>query len=122
MLKTAIHSLFESIGITPPKPGDHFNILYEKDVFFIFIIREGTGALEKACFRCVDNEFKFKNPIRAGSLSKQERNHIILKLRDTQFSQRQIADIVGVTQQTVSNVLRYEKNSSINAVPTQPND
>jgi hypothetical protein len=109
MLKTAINSLFEAIGTPPPKPNDHFNVLYDKDIFFIIIFREETGVLEKACFRCIDNEFKFKNPIRAGSLSKQERNHIILKLRDTQFSQRQIVDIVGVTQQTVSNVLRYDK-------------
>lgn len=110
MLNTAICMFFKSIEMPPPNPGDKFNVFYDRDILVVAVSRQANGAVEKACFRCIDNQFQLRCPISASQMSRVERNRIILKLRNTEFSQRQIADIVGVTQQTVSNVLRGASN------------
>lgn len=99
-------SLFYQLGVSPPAPQDVFVVRYVCDIVSVEITRWKTGAVETARFLRQGEGFEQLRPFDPKSMPKGNRNFLIRKLYASDLSQKEIAELMKVTQQTVSNVCK----------------
>ncbi len=105
----AIPKLFEQLGLAPVKTNDSFSINYSENLFSAHVKRTATGVIETVrCHRKGDGFAQFTK-FDPTSMSKDDRNDVILKLRAEHMSQQAIGDLLGVSQALVSGVCRKHK-------------
>ena len=105
--KHPIPALFAKLGIENVKPSDKFGIDYAEGFLTATINREG-GRVE-VVRKHLNGGFTEITSYDPNSMDKDQRNKVIAKLSGDGFSQSEIARRIGVTQSTISNVLRKPK-------------
>jgi hypothetical protein len=101
-------SLFYQLGISPPAQQDVFTVRYVCDIVSVEILRRKTGSVETARFLRHGDGFDQLRPFDPKNMPKGSRNFLIRKLYASDLSQKEIADLMKVTQQTVSNVCKAD--------------
>ncbi len=103
-----VMSLFYQLGVSPPMPQDVFSVRYLCDIVSVEITRRKTGAVETARFLRHGDGFEQLRPFDPKTMPKSSRNFLIRKLYASSLSQKEIAELMKVTQQTVSNVCKAD--------------
>ncbi len=101
-----VSTLFSNVfGVESPTPQDKFSIDYASGLMTATVNR--TNGIVEVVRRSVGHDcFTETTTFDASALTKNERNEIIYSLSDDRMSQSEIARRTGVSQATVSNVLR----------------
>lgn len=106
----AIPKLFDQLGLAPVKTTDSFSINYSENFFSARVERSDTGVIETVRCHRKGNGFAQFTKFDPASMSKDDRNDVILKLRAEHMSQQAIGDLLGVSQALVSGVCRKNKS------------
>ncbi len=102
---SSIPNALSSVGITGPvSTKDSFSIEYS-DGLLVATVRKKNGVVQTSR-RSVDGSFRETTSFDPESITKEERNTLIRRLADGRMTQAEIARRTGVSQPTVSNVLR----------------
>lgn len=101
----SIPDALSSIGIRGRvSTKDSFSVEYS-DGLLVATVRKRDGVVQTAR-RSVDGSFQETTTFDPDSVSKEQRNGLIKRLADGRMTQSEIARRTGVSQATVSNVLR----------------
>ncbi|MDF8335500.1 ArsR/SmtB family transcription factor [Novosphingobium cyanobacteriorum] len=102
---SSVPEALNSIGITGPvSTKDTFSIEYS-DGLLVATVRKSNGVVQTSR-RSVDGSFHESTLFDPESVSKDTRNALIKRLAAGRMTQSEIARRTGVSQATVSNVLR----------------
>jgi hypothetical protein len=93
-------------GIDNVTPNDNFSVEYSRGLL-VTTVRRDSGAVQTSR-RSVDGSFSETTTFDADRITRDERNTLIRRLADGRMTQSEIARRTGVSQATVSNVLRRE--------------
>jgi len=108
-LLQAILSQAEDAKISPVSADDRISIAYMGFVLCITVVRKHTGVTESMKFRYTGKPGVPFEKFCPRKLSKRERNRYIYSLYDEGLSQSDIGKIMGLTQQTISNICKSRK-------------
>ncbi|MEN3069242.1 hypothetical protein [Uliginosibacterium sediminicola] len=108
-----VTSLFYQLGVVPPSREDNFNISYNSDIVSVRIARRGTGVVENVRFYRSGDQFEKFIIFNPKSMPRSERDRLIRKLHANNLPQKQIADLMGLTQQAVSYVCKKDLSLSV---------
>ena len=102
---SSVPDALNSIGITGRvSTKDTFSIEYS-ECLLVTTVRKRNGVVQTSR-RSVDGSFQESTSFDPESVSKEERNALIKRLAAGRMTQSEIARRTGVSQATVSNVLR----------------
>lgn len=102
---SSVPDALSAIGITGRvSTKDAFSIEYS-DGLLVATVRKGNGVIQTSR-RSVDGSFQESTSFDPESVSKEDRNTLIRRLAGGRMTQSEIARRTGVSQATVSNVLR----------------
>lgn len=102
---SSVPDVLSSIGITGRiSTKDSFSIEYS-DGLLVATVRKKNGIVQTSR-RSVDGSFQESTSFDPESISKEDRNALIKRLAAGRMTQSEIARRTGVSQATVSNVLR----------------
>jgi hypothetical protein len=107
-----VSGLFYQLGVVPPSREDNFNISYTSDIVSVRIARRGTGVVENVRFYRSGDQFEKFIIFNPKSMPRSERDRLIRKLHANNLPQKQIADLMGLTQQAVSYVCKKQLSLS----------
>lgn len=99
-----VSEFFYQLGMEPPSAEDSFCVLYKCDILTLKIERTKKGSTESVRFIRNGSRFDDLVVFDPKRMVRKERDLMIRKLYGAKMSQKQIAEIMDVTQQTVSNV------------------
>lgn len=108
-LLQAILSQAEDAGISPVCAEDRISIAYMGFVLCITVVRKRSGVTESMKFRYTGKPGCPFEKFCPGKLSKRERNRYIYSLYDEGLTQSDIGKIMGLTQQTISNICKCKR-------------
>lgn len=107
---SVIPSLFERLGMSAATPNDSFTINYTNNIFTVTLRRAETSSVETLRTHRNGKGFSQVTSFNPDEMSKNDRNDIVLTLRKDRIPQQQIADLLGLSQSTVSNICRKKNN------------
>jgi hypothetical protein len=103
--KHPIPALFERLGISGVTPKDRFNIEYSDNLFTVQV-RRASGLVETARVLAKGDGFRQLSSFDPSQIPREQRDALIRTLSKDGMTQSRIAQHTGISQATVSNVLR----------------
>jgi hypothetical protein len=98
-------ALFARLGLQKVTPRDKFDIKYANDLFTVVVTRE-DGALEVHRMHRTGRGFHSVHQFNPNELTRDQRDGLVRQLSAERMTQSEIAKHTGISQATVSNVLR----------------
>lgn len=96
----------EALGMDWSNPGDWLRLDCVADFYFITIVRQRTGTTERLFLRSTGSGSGEITTFDPQTLTRAARNQFIRSLHMQKVSQRQIAEMLGLTQQAISHICR----------------
>lgn len=98
-------ALFARLGLDKVTPRDKFEITYANDLFTVAVTRE-DGAQEIHRMHRTGRGFRSVHQFNPNDLTREERDNLVREMRADRMTQSNIARHTGISQTTVSNILR----------------
>jgi len=98
-------ALFAHLGLDRVTPHDKFEINYANDLFTVAVTRaDGTQEIHR--MHRSGKGFHSVHHFNPNELTREERDNLVHELRKERMTQSNIARHTGISQPTVSNILR----------------